>query len=105
MRTRFREAMIEHLDRAGMTSAELARRSGVPKTLIDKLRQRKSEVTNVHDAMRIAQVFGRTVEEMCGVEPDPETSAIADLLSRLDPAEKSLVLSQLEGIAARKRRR
>lgn len=39
MRTRFREAMIEHLDRAGMTSAELARRSGVPKTLIDKLRQ------------------------------------------------------------------
>lgn len=37
MRTRFREAMIEHLDRAGMTSAELARRSGVPKTLIDKL--------------------------------------------------------------------
>lgn len=42
MRTRFREAMIEHLDRAGMTSAELARRSGVPKTLIDKLRQMPS---------------------------------------------------------------
>lgn len=41
MRTRFREAMIEHLDRAGMTSAELAKRSGVPKTLIDKLRHRK----------------------------------------------------------------
>ena len=47
---RFREALIERMNLTGVTAAELARRTGVSKPQIDKLRQRKSAVTNVYDA-------------------------------------------------------
>lgn len=41
-RTGFRESLNQRLEATGLTATELARRTGVSKAIIDKLRQRKS---------------------------------------------------------------
>lgn len=105
-RTAFRERFIREVEAAGLTSAEISKATGVPKPLIDKLRQRRAEATNVDAAIRLARFFGMTVEEMAGSAPEnPEIAEILALILRLSPEEKALVLAQLEGIASRRRSR
>ncbi|KAB2913547.1 MAG: hypothetical protein F9K30_19970 [Dechloromonas sp.] len=105
-RTAFRERFIREVEAAGLTSAEISKATGVPKPLIDKLRQRRAEATNVDAAIRLARFFGMTVEEMAGTTAgNPEISEILALILRLSPEERALVLAQLEGVAARRRSR
>ena len=61
----FREALLRHMAESGVGAAALARATGVSKPQIDKLCQRKSETTNVADAIRLAAYFGKSVEDFC----------------------------------------
>lgn len=100
-RTRFREALIERMEVTGMTAVELARRSGVAKSQIDKLRQRKTETTNVIDAVVIARVFGQSVEDFMGIRSRAEKiNELNQLIERLPPDVKETVLVQLRALAA-----
>lgn len=101
MKTRFRESLIEHMARTGTTAAGLARATGVSKAQIDKLVQRKVEVTNVADAIRIATYFNMSVEEFSGLSVNGQR--IAALAEKLHPDEISLLEAQIEGILARRR--
>jgi plasmid maintenance system antidote protein VapI len=64
-KTAFREALLHHMAETGVGAAALARATGVSKPQIDKLCQRKSETTNVADAIRLSAYFGKSVEEFC----------------------------------------
>lgn len=99
-RTDFREALIQRLEATGVPAAELARRTGVSKSIIDKLRQRKIETTNVHDAILIARYFGEGVEEFCGLgctdQGDPLGREIARLVEALPPHFCDVAVGQLK---------
>lgn len=68
-RTAFREALIRHMDQARVGAARLSRETQVSKAQIDKLHQRKSETTNVADALRLAAFFGKRLEDFCAISP------------------------------------
>lgn len=69
-KTAFREALLRHMAVAGVGAAALARATAVSKPQIDKLCQRKSETTNVADAIRLAAYFGKSVEDFCEMTDD-----------------------------------
>lgn len=100
-RLRFREALIARLDMTGLTAADLSRRTGVSKGTIDKLRQRRVEVTNVADAIKIARYFHQSVEDFCGY---PQRSGKIDeliALAALLPADfRSAVIDHIKAIIA-----
>lgn len=73
----FREALVARLELTGTTSSHLALRTGVSKGIIDKLRQRRIETTNVHDAMLIADFFGQSVEGFCGSKTSGHRTSMA----------------------------
>ena len=100
-RLRFREAMISRMDLSGTTAAEISRRTGVPKGTIDKLRQRKVDVTNVADAMKIAQFFGQSVEEFAGLTQRSGNIEEIVRLSACLPAEfQSALIAHLQSMIA-----
>jgi len=101
---RFREALIERMDLTRVTAAELARRTGVSKPLIDKLRQRKSEVTNVYDAILIARFFGQNVEDFMGVaRKASKHQEILDILATLPPDTRDMLVLQIKALATARR--
>lgn len=98
---RFREALIERMNLTGVTAAELARRTGVSKPQIDKLRQRKSAVTNVYDAILIARFFGQPLEEFMGVaKKSAKHQEILDLLAAMPPEVKDMLVLQIKALAS-----
>ena len=101
-KTAFREALIARLDLTGMPAAELARRTGVSKTIIDKLRQRRVEVTNVNDAVLIARFFGQSVEDFMGIRSSPGKRGVIDEitleLSAMPPNLQKVALAQLRAL-------
>lgn len=100
-RQRFREALIERLNITGLTVAELARRSGVAKSQLDKLRQRKVDTTNVHDAVLIARFFGQSVEDFMGLRKRADRSdEVADLIQILPHNHKEIILAQVRAVIA-----
>jgi transcriptional regulator with XRE-family HTH domain len=101
---RFREAFIAHLDAAGFNTRQVADATGVSRDQMEKLRQRKVASTNVHDALRIARFFGKTVEEFIGDIPEVENSDILTLIARLTPTEQEIVRAQLEGLLSHRRK-
>lgn len=104
-RTAFRDGFNALVDASGISVAEISRQTGVPKSLIDKLRQERAQAPNVYDALRLAAFFGKTVEEVAGSRVDIGTDEMLGLLGRLKPDERELVRAQLEGLFARRRPR
>jgi len=100
-RLSFREAMIERLDLTGITVADLARKTGVSKGLLDKLRQRRTETPNVYDAMLISRFFGQTVEEFMGIRSRAEKrDEIIEMLKLLSPEHRAMMIAQIQAVAA-----
>lgn len=100
-KTRFREAMIERMDLMGIGAAELARRTGVSKPQIDKLRQRRTEVTNVYDALVIARFFGQPLEEFMGLtKRSPKHQEIMDIFTALPTELRDVAAAAIKAMAA-----
>ena len=98
---RFREALIARMDLTGVTAAELARRTGIAKSQIDKLRQRKVDATNIYDAILIARFFGQSVEDFIGMHRRAEVQdQLKDLIMMLSPEVRAIVVVQIRAIVA-----
>ena len=96
----FREALIQHMDAAGVGAAEVARRTGVSKPVIDKLRQRKAITTNVGDAVRLARYFGKSVEALMGADVHKErVDEMVSLFYRLSPEQSRIIRAQIHAVA------
>lgn len=99
----FRDALNAHLERLGLSVAELSRGTGVPKTLLYKLSQKKVTSTNVEDAIKIANYFGMTVEEFVGLtEGMTKVEAAAALLPRLSSRNVEVVEVLVRALLASK---
>lgn len=57
------DAFIKHQRTSGLTVAEIAERSGVRQDTLYKVRAGKSKNMQVHEAVRVAQTFGMSVED------------------------------------------
>lgn len=104
---RFREALIERVRASGVTVADLARKTGVSKSQLDKLMQRRVVTTNVDDAATLARFFGATVEEFMGrgvpgAEAMGAITRIRGLVAQLSEAEQDMLEAQIAGLLARK---
>lgn len=98
---RFREALIEKMDMVGITAAELSRRTGVSKAQIDKLRQRKTEVTNVNDAIRLALFFGQPIEDFMGLtKRGTKQQEIIEKLGLLPPEVRDVFVVSINAMVA-----
>lgn len=104
-RTAFRDGLNRLIEESGVSSAALSKGSGVPKSLIDKLRQERAAAPNVYDAMRLAAFFGKTAEQVAGAPLDVSVDELSSMVGRLTPEERALVQAQLEGLFAHRRRR
>lgn len=104
---RFREALIARVHAYGISVSELARKTGVSKSQLDKLMQRRVVSTNVDDAATLARFFGSTVEEFMGsAVPDANAigliSRIQELTAQLTEAEQDMLEAQLLGLLTRR---
>ncbi|MFD1913822.1 S24 family peptidase [Halodurantibacterium flavum] len=63
----FRQQMIDALDRAGMSVAELSRRSGVSYDAINKLKRRPNASTSAENAAALAEALGIEWDQGSGV--------------------------------------
>lgn len=85
-----------------MTVAEVARRSGVSKDQLNKLKQRASAKTNVDDAKLVAGAFGKSLDDFLnGSEPSPHLEAIG-LLGQLSESERDFLLDAAKAAVARR---
>jgi len=89
----FIDGFLKLKDEVGVTAAELARATGVPKTTIDKIVQKKSMRPNVDDAVKLARYLGKSVEELCAPDRDGKLSVIAAVLPLLSEHDLDLFFS------------
>jgi ribonucleoside-diphosphate reductase alpha chain len=64
----FAEAFQKRRSASGLTLTEIAERGGVSQDILKKLSTRNTSSTNVEDAMRIASVFGLSVEQFVSTD-------------------------------------
>ncbi len=72
------EAIRGHLDEGDLEIADLARLSGVSRDVINKLLTREGASTSAENALKIAGVFGKSVEELLEAGGPIPSSAHAD---------------------------
>ncbi len=93
----FRDALLETLAARGWTMKYVAEQAGVSYEQLKKLNQGKSQSTNVDDAIRIAHVFGMTLDELVGDTTAQDRAAVTDLWLALSEAERDLLRAAARG--------
>lgn len=101
----FRDAFIEALDRSGWSVAYVAKVAGVSAQQLHKLKQGKALSTNVDDALRVAHVFGVSLDEFLEDRTVQDREAVADLWRQLSDAERDLLRAAAAGRDALKDRK
>ncbi|MFV1878413.1 hypothetical protein [Nioella sp.] len=91
MKEAFREAFIEHVAVYRVKIAAMSRDTGVSKTLLQSLHQRKTVCPNVDDAIKIAGHFGKSVEQFLDLKPDDDLTQLQARYAQLDLDDQSLV--------------
>jgi len=87
----FRIAFIEALEMTGLSVAEVARKSGVSKDQLNKLKQRDNAKTNVDDAKLVANAFGYTLDEFLSDNLRHDTDEAVRLWLKLTEMERHLI--------------
>lgn len=100
MSKNFRDAFLAALNETGLTVAEVARRAGVSKDQLNKLKQREAAKTNVDDAKRVAAAFGSTLDEFLDGQEPLAQSELIGLLSQLGPQERDFLLKSARALAS-----
>lgn len=99
MKEAFREAFIRHVRVYDVSIAEVARQTGVSKYLLNALHQRKTQVPNVADAIKIARFFGKTVDEFLDQDaPKNNDAMLASKIARLSPEERRVFEVQVDAL-------
>lgn len=98
----FQQALMEAVERNGVSLRSVAEATGVSYEQLKKLKQNKSKSTNVDDAIKIAAYFGQSVDDFIdhpGLKADLDLSAV---LSQLTQEERRFLLNAAKAqIAAR----
>ena len=98
----FRDALLDVIETRGIALKSLADGAGVSYEQLKKLKQNKSRSTNVDDAARIAKYLGVPLSALLAGAVGQEDAELADLLAKLDPADRRFLLNAAKAqIAAR----
>lgn len=98
----FNEGFRLAKDAIDATAADISRKTGVPKNLIDKICQAKTKSTNVDDAIKLARYFGKTVEEISALSRDGKISEIMAAVPSLGDDDLLAIFDQYISKAQRK---
>ncbi|MEP0190051.1 MAG: hypothetical protein ABJE00_06510 [Erythrobacter sp.] len=103
----FRTALEWHMDRDGTTIADLSRKTGVSRDIINKLLGRGREVkkkssTAVENAILIAAYYGKTVEQFINMDEGASVSRLRSLAEMLSSDEAELLEIQARAILQRR---
>lgn len=99
----FREALAAELERTGWALKYVCSQAGVSYEQLKKVGQGKSQSTNVDDAVRVAHVFGKTLDEMLNDKLAADREAIAALWRQLSEEERALLQDAARGRSAQAR--
>lgn len=100
MTKKFREAFLDALDQSKWTMVRVSELSGVSEEQLKKLKQGKSQRTNVDDAVRVANAFGVTLDEFLDDQTATIRSEIVDLYNQLSPEERKILQDAARGRSA-----
>jgi len=89
----FREALLEAVKTGNPSLRAVALASGVSYEQLKKLKQGKTQNTNIEDARRIAAYFGKTVEDFIEAPEMRADIELAEIASQLEPVELEFPLS------------
>ena len=89
----FRVAFVEALEMTGLSVAEIAKKSGVSKDQLNKLKQRNNAKTNVDDAKLVANAFGYTLDEFLSDNLRHDKDETVRLWLKLTEMERRLIRS------------
>ncbi|HDZ82786.1 MAG TPA: hypothetical protein ENH56_16345 [Roseobacter sp.] len=98
MQKTFSQAFIEHLEQSDLKVTEIAIRAGVSKDALYSLKYGKSQNMAVDDAIRVAAVFGKKVEEFLGLSEAQIRSTLAEKVARLSSREQAILEASLDAI-------
>lgn len=82
----FRDRALAAMKAAGLSKAELSRRSGVPYHAIDKFLKREGASTSAENAQALARALGITVDDQA------EYEELRDMFFRLDEEKRKFLL-------------
>ena len=95
MEQNFREALDKALKTTGLSLRQVAIAAGVSYEQLKSLRQGKAQTTNVIDAIKVAHVFGVSVEDFLAGRLHPDaTSNMIPILGRVGAGAEVLVEGQ-----------
>lgn len=99
----FREALAQAIEETGTTWSKVAAATGVSYEQLKKLKQGKSQSTNVDDAVKIANHFAMSLEEFIDDRTRYQREEIRDLLLGLEEEERRFLIAAARGVRARDR--
>lgn len=87
----FRDAFLDALEQTGQSVATVAKGAKVSIEQLKKLKQRETASTNVDDARRIANYFGKRLDDFIDGEITEEDIETLELLHQLEPSERQFL--------------
>ena len=91
----FRDRIFGAMGAAGVTKAELSRRSGVPYHAIDKFMKRPGATTSAENAQAMARALGFSMDE------DSEYEELRSLFHSLTEEQKRFLLASIRGLLSK----
>lgn len=105
MATSFRNALVWHLARHNTKIADLVRRTGVSRDVINKLKKREESSTTPENALLIAAYYGKTLEQFIRCDDDKADRPLLALVDLLTPDEEALLAAQVRGLISERGQR
>lgn len=100
MRVAFREALIRAVEDHDTSLRAVSKATDVSYEQLKKLNQGKSRSTNVDDAVKIANHFGKSLDEFIDDQTKIVRNELVDLYNALEPQERDLLLAAARGFRA-----
>lgn len=97
-RNTFRDALVWHMARTGVSIGELSAGTGVTPDTIKKLRSRPDASTVIVNAVLISSYFGLSIERFMQMDDGAEESTLHELSELLFPDERRMVEAQVRGL-------
>lgn len=93
----FRDAFIDAIRQSNWSIKKVAELSGVSEEQLKKLHQGRTQRTNVDDAVKIAHVFGVTLDEFLRDDSVKLRIDAVQLWQQLTDAEREILLAAARG--------
>lgn len=87
----FRDALFEELERTGLSLRHVCSVAGVSYEAFKKVKSGKTQSPNVDDAVKLAHVLGKTVEELIEDRFASDRESVASLWRELTEGERRLL--------------